>query len=125
MNRISKVLEGILAQVVFDTMRSGAGHRLKDHLFLAILRHGGTYANNILREEFDDWQMYLLTRQLELDIDNAIGTEWQRPEQFYLRYLHHLLSAPEKREISTLDVMVDILSDPTTASHALFNANGS
>ena len=70
--KVSKILEAIIAQVTYDTMKSGKNYMLKDQLMLALLRYDGTFAQNILRENIDDWQLYQIALRIEKSLQEKL-----------------------------------------------------
>ena len=124
MIRVSKILESIIAQVTFDTMHSGKNYMLKDQLMLAILRYDGTFAQNILRESIDDWQLFQITLRIENSLENRVKGEVDIPEIFFQNYIHNLHNSQNTENISTLNALIDILADDNTASSEIFKMYG-
>ena len=122
--KVSKILEAIIAQVTFDTMKSGKNYMLKDQLMLALLRYDGTFAQNILRDSIDDWQLYQIALRIENSLENGSKSEVEIPEIFFDNYLRQLHNSQKTSELSTLNTVIDILSDSTTASHDIFRMYG-
>lgn len=122
--KVSKILEAIIAQVTFDTMKSGKNYMLKDQLMLALLRHDGTFAQNILRESIDDWQLYQIALRIENCLDIGAKSQVEIPEIFFESYLQQLQNSQKTDSLSTLNAVIDILSDSTTASHEIFKMYG-
>lgn len=121
---VSKILEAIIAQVTFDTMKSGKNYMLKDQLMLALLRYDGTFAQNILRESIDDWQLYQIALRIENCLDIGAKSQVEIPEIFFESYLQQLQNSQKTDSLSTLNAVIDILSDSTTASHEIFKMYG-
>ena len=121
---VSKILEAIIAQVTFDTMKSGKNYMLKDQLMLALLRYDGTFAQNILRESIDDWQLYQIALRIESCLDIGAKSQVEIPEIFFESYLQQLQNSQKTDSLSTLNAVIDILSDSTTASHEIFKMYG-
>lgn len=124
MIRVSKILESIIAQVTFDTMHSGKNYMLKDQLMLAILRYDGTFAQNILRESIDDWQLFQIALRIENSLENRVKGEVDIPEIFFQNYIHNLHNSQNTENISTLNALIDILADDNTASSKIFKMYG-
>ena len=122
--KVSKILEAIIAQVTFDTMKSGKNYMLKDQLMLALLRYDGTFAQNILRDSIDDWQLYQIALRIENSLEDGSKSEVEIPEIFFDNYLRQLHNSQKTSELSTLNAVIDILSDSTTASHDIFKMYG-
>ena len=122
--KVSKKLEAIIAQVTFDTMKSGKNYMLKDQLMLALLRYDGTFAQNILRESIDDWQLYQIALRIENCLDIGAKSQVEIPEIFFESYLQQLQNSQKTDSLSTLNAVIDILSDSTTASHEIFKMYG-
>ena len=122
--KVSKILEAIIAQVTFDTMKSGKNYMLKDQLMLALLRYDGTFAQNILRESIDDWQLYQIALHIENCLDIGAKSQVEIPEIFFESYLQQLQNSQKTDSLSTLNAVIDILSDSTTASHEIFKMYG-
>ena len=124
MIRVSKILESIIAQVTFDTMHSGKNYMLKDQLMLAILRYDGTFAQNILRESIDDWQLFQIALRIENSLESWVKGEVDIPEIFFQNYIHNLHNSQNTENISTLNALIDILADNNTASSKIFKMYG-
>lgn len=124
MIRVSKILESIIAQVTFDTMHSGKNYMLKDQLMLAILRYDGTFAQNILRESIDDWQLFQIALRIENSLERRSKGDVDIPEIFFQNYIHNLHNSQNTENISTLNALIDILSDDNTASSEIFKMYG-
>lgn len=124
MIRVSKILESIIAQVTFDTMHSGKNYMLKDQLMLAILRYDGTFAQNILRESIDDWQLFQIALRIENSLERRSKGEVDIPEIFFQNYIHSLHNSQNTENISTLNALIDILADDNTASSKIFKMYG-
>lgn len=122
--KISKILEAIIAQVTFDTMQSGRNYMLKDQLMLAILRYDGTFAENILREGLDDWQIYQITLRIENALERGNKNEFEIPEIFFQSYLSKIQRDQKTDNLSTLNAVIDILADKNTASSKIFKQYG-
>lgn len=122
--KISKILEAIIAQVTFDTMQSGRNYMLKDQLMLAILRYDGTFAENILREGLDDWQIYQIALRIENALERGNKNEFEIPEMFFQSYLSKIQSDQKTDNLSTLNAVIDILADKSTASSKIFKQYG-
>lgn len=122
--KISKILEAIIAQVTFDTMQSGRNYMLKDQLMLAILRYDGTFAENILREGLDDWQIYQIALRIENALERGNKNEFEIPEMFFQSYLSKIQSDQKTDNLSTLNAVIDILADKNTASSKIFKQYG-
>lgn len=122
--KVSKILEAIIAQVTFDTIKSGKNYMLKDQLMLALLRYDGTFAQNILRESIDDWQLYQIALRIENCLDIGAKSQVEIPEIFFESYLQQLQNSQKTDSLSTLNAVIDILSDSTTASHEIFKMYG-
>ena len=54
----------------------------------------------------------------------SITAEVEIPEIFFNNYLRQLHSRQKVSELSTLNAVIDILSDNTTASHEIFKMYG-
>ena len=122
--KISKILEAIIAQVTFDTMQSGRNYMLKDQLMLAILRYDGTFAENILREGLDDWQIYQIALRIENALERGNKNEFEIPEMFFQSYLSKIQRDQKTDNLSTLNAVIDILADKNTASSKIFKQHG-
>lgn len=122
--KISKILEAIIAQVTFDTMQSGRNYMLKDQLMLAILRYDGTFAENILREGLDDWQIYQIALRIENALERGNKNEFEIPEIFFQSYLSKIQRDQKTDNLSTLNAVIDILADKNTASSKIFKQYG-
>ena len=96
---VSKILEAIIAQVTFDTMKSGKNSMLKDQLMLALLR-------------------------IENCLDIGAKSQVEIPEIFFESYLQQLQNSQKTDSLSTLNAVIDILSDSTTASPEIFKMYG-
>ena len=110
--------------MTFDTMQSGRNYMLKDQLMLAILRYDGTFAENILREGLDDWQIYQIALRIENALERGNKNEFEIPEMFFQSYLSKIQSDQKTDNLSTLNAVIDILADKNTASSKIFKQYG-
>ncbi|MBQ7855942.1 MAG: ATP-dependent Clp protease ATP-binding subunit [Alistipes sp.] len=118
--KISRALESIIAQVIFDTSKQGIDHSLKDVLMLALLRSDDSMAHRLLANHLKDWELYQIALRLEREIGQG-RSEALRPEQFFADYVEALRQRfSDARRISTSHVAVDIIGDPDTASSRIF-----
>ena len=126
MVRISKILEGIIAQVAFDTTRMGIDSNFKDHLALALLRSEGSMVHRVLSSRLADWQIYQLGIRIENELKTAIHTHDGGAEEFFRSYTTLLKQryAESTKSISTLHALCDILSDRLTLSARAFERYG-
>lgn len=124
MNKISKVLEGIIAQTAFDTAKAGVGSSFKDYLGLAILRHEGSLAQRLLQRRMADWQIYQAVLRIENQLHSS-SDDGLSAEEFFRSYTADLTSRyGQGRSISTLHALVDILADSTTVCSKVFALYG-
>ncbi len=121
MVRISKILEGLIAQTAFDSAKSGTTHCLKDSLMLAMLRSEGSLAFRVLSRKLKDWEIYQIGVRLEHKISQH-GSEGQDVETFFRSYTEALKErfSTQARTLSSLHALIDILEDTTTLSSAIF-----
>ncbi len=114
--RISKSLEGLLAQTAFDVVRDGVDRSFKDCLMLAILHSDSTLAYRLLSRVLQDWELYQIALRLKHEI-KVSPSEPIAAEQFYTDYAKSLRSQfADERIISTAHALIDIVGDKTTAS---------
>ncbi|MBQ5647637.1 MAG: hypothetical protein IIV16_00765 [Alistipes sp.] len=121
---ISKVLEGAMAQAVFDVSKAEEHCSLKDCLMLQIL--GATSSNGCraLASQLDGWQLAQLRLRLER-FAYRMGRDTEAADEFYRGYISHLVERfGDARQITTLHAVADILSDKTTLSSRLFEMYG-
>lgn len=125
MVRISKILEGLIAQTTFDTTKRGQDHSFKDYLMLTILKSEGSLAYKMLNERLDDWQLYQLTLRIQNSIPDSSNNSMSA-EIFFSNYTQELTNkfTTQGSRISTLHAMIDIISDITTASSKAFALYG-
>ncbi len=117
---ISKVLEGAMAQAVFDISQVDTKCWLKDCLMLQILRATNSKAYRSLAQLLDDWQIKQLKLRLERFAYHS-GPGTTPPGAFYKYYASHLAEHfPNEMQISTKQALIDILEDQTTLSSRLF-----
>ncbi len=114
--KISKTLESIMARTAFDTAKAGIDHSLKDYLMLEILRSEGTMAYQILSSRLKDWELYQIALRIEREANAADG-EKSSPEEFFRLFADELRSANRDiHNVSTSHAVLNIISDPRTAS---------
>lgn len=122
MNRLSKTLEGIIAQTTFDTARQGEQSALKDRLMLAIIGNKGSMARKLLEERIEPWKLFQIAVRLEKTL-NAYSTERTDAVEFYGGYIDELISkfGNKKGLVNSIDVMRDIISDKQTITSKTFD----
>lgn len=121
MVRISKILEGLIAQCAFDATKAGVCHNLKDFLMLSILRSEGSLAHRVLCRKLKDWELYQIALRIEHKIETDRGQS-SSIEEFFRNYTNHLKDrfAMQSRTVSTLHALIDILEDLSTHSAHIF-----
>lgn len=118
--KISKALEGIVAQVIFDTTREGIDHSLKDVLMLSLLRADDSMAHRLLAYRLKDWELYQIALRLEREIAQG-RSAGMVPQRFFAEYMDELRHRfRNARRVSTSHAAIDIISDETTASSRIF-----
>ena len=121
---ISKVLEGAMAQAVFDISQVDTQYWLKDCLMLQILKAKNSKAYRSLALLLDDWQIKQLLLRLER-FAYRTGPDTTPPEAFYKCYTSHLAEQLSNEEqVNTKHALTDILKDRTTLSSRLFALYG-
>ncbi len=121
---ISKVLEGAMAQAVFDVSQAEGSCWLKDCLMLQILRAENSRAYRTLASLLEGWQLKQLRLRLERFAYSA-GLDTTAPEEFYKRYTALLAERFDNEEqVHTMHALTDILKDRTTLSSRLFALYG-
>jgi hypothetical protein len=122
--RISKVLEGAMAQATFDVSKSEKMCWLKDCLMLQILGAENSRAYRTLSSQLEGWQI----RQLRLRLERFAyhtGQHTASPEVYYKRYAELLTEQfADAERVHTEHALIDILSDRTTLSSRLFALYG-
>ena len=114
--RISKSLEGLLAQTAFDLVRDGVDRSFKDCLMLAMLRSDSTLAYRLLSRVLQDWELYQITLRLKHEIDTS-RPEPVTVEEFFADYAERLGGQfADERIISTAHAVIDIVGDTSTAT---------
>lgn len=117
---ISKVLEGAMAQAVFDVSQVDTRCSLKDCLMLQILRAENSKAYRALASFLSDWQIKQLRLRLER-FAYRMGVDTVPPAEFYKEYASYLTERyAELEQVSTEQAMADILKDNSTLSSRLF-----
>ena len=117
---ISKVLEGAMAQAVFDISQGDTKCWLKDCLMLQILRAENSKAYRILASLLKGWQIEQLKLRLER-FAYRMGVDTSSPAEYYKAYALLLAEQYSKeKQLSTQHALIDILKDPTTLSSRLF-----
>lgn len=124
-NKISKILDAILARVAFDMTKNNIRHSFKDHVALEILREDGTMAHRVLAMKLKHWELF----QIPTRIENLIRTqpihETSSAEEFLLSYRENLQNEHiSARHISTAHVLCDIVADTTTATSQILAQYG-
>ena len=121
---ISKVLEGAMAQAVFDVSRAEGCCWLKDCLMLQILRSENSKAYRALASLLESWQI----RQLRLRLERLAyhtGRDNASPAEFYRGYAAHLSERiAEEEQVQSLHALTEILEDRSTLSSRLFALYG-
>jgi hypothetical protein len=87
--KISKALESIVAQVIFDTTREGVDHSLKDVLMLSLLRADDSMAHRLLAYRLKDWELYQIALRLEREIAQG-RSAGMVPQSFFAEYMDEL-----------------------------------
>ena len=122
--RISKTLEGMMARTAFDTARAGIERSHKDYLMLEIMRSTNSMAYDLLASYVKQWQIAEMMARIEQEMASAQGEKCQ-PELFFGRYARTLLEKfSDMRTVSSLLAMLDIITDPSTASSRVFASYG-
>lgn len=122
--RISKALEGAIAQALFASAHTQRGLSLKDGLMLQIISVEGSLAYRLLAEQMEEAKLY----HLRLRFARA-ASEVERgdvsAEEFYRDYTLQLsMRFGDMVRISTIHAMIDILGDNTTLSAKIFPQYG-
>ena len=118
--KISKALESIVAQVIFDTTREGIDHSLKDVLMLSLLRADDSMAHRLLAYRLKDWELYQIALRLEREIAQGRSAGIV-PQNFFAEYMDELRERfRNSRRVSTSHAAIDIIGDDTTASSRIF-----
>lgn len=95
--KISKTLEGIIAELVFATTKAPVRRALKEQLSLAILRHEGSLAHQTLATRLHSWEIRHIAQLLEQQID-AAPEEKISPEEFFRSFCNELRSKYDSTE---------------------------
>lgn len=120
MNRISKMLEGLLARTAFGMSKSGQYHSPLDFLFLEILREEGSLAYRLLTSQLKEWEL----EQIRLRIEQQLRTEADSApvpgheiEHLLRTFADELLATYDSpHPISTVHALIHIVSDRSTAT---------
>ncbi len=121
---ISKVLEGAMAQAVFDVSKADGPCSLKDCLMLQILNATNSKGYRSLASQLEGWQLAQLKLRLER-FAYRMGRDTEAADEFYREYISHLVERfGDAEQISTLHAVADILDDKTTLSSRLFEMYG-
>lgn len=120
--RISKTLEGIIARTAFDTAKAGIERSLKDYLMLEILRTDASTACQIVKSQIrGEMLVRIIERIREKAVTMAPQGDARRPEIFFADYLRQLAEEHADKEcVTSVQVLFDILDDPSTASSHVF-----
>ena len=122
--RISKTLEGLMARTAFDTARAGIEHSLKDYLMLEIMRSNNSMAYDLLLTYVKQRQLADIIARIEEEMAGDSGEKCQ-PEVFFGRYARELVEKySDLRTVSSLLAMLDIVTDPATATSRVFASCG-
>ncbi len=117
---ISKVLEGAMAQALFDVSQVDTKCWLKDCLMLQILRAENSKAYRTLSSLLESWQL----KQLKLRLERfayRTGVDTVAADEFYKSYTTYLAKRfANNEQISTKHALIEILEDKTTLSSRLF-----
>jgi ATP-dependent Clp protease ATP-binding subunit ClpC len=119
MKKVSKVLEGAMAQAVFDVSMVGDKCWLKDCLMLQILKAEKSRGYIRLAASLKEWQI----RQLKLRLERFAyrrGVDNVAAAKFYKEYLVELARRfGSEQHITTELALIDILQDKRTISSRL------
>ncbi len=116
-NKISKILDDILARVAFDMTKRNIRHSFKDHIALEILREDGTMAHRVLAMKLKSWELFQIPARIESLITSQPNIEALSAEEFLRIYRSTLLREHiSARNISSAHVLCDIVADTTTAT---------
>jgi hypothetical protein len=123
MNRLSKTLEGIIAQTTFDTTRQGRLSSLKDRLMLALIGYKGSMARILLERNIEPWRLFQIAVRLDNSVDAYNNIERLNAVEFYGGYIEQLRAKYNNKEglITSIDAMIDIISDSHTLTSKAFN----
>ena len=113
--KISKTLESIIAEVVFTTSKAPIRRALKDQLALAILRHEGSLAHQILSTRLHRWQIRQIALLLEQQIASA-PEDSISPELFFRNFCNELRSKHTTAEAADIAPQ-QIHAEKPTADH--------
>ena len=127
--KISKTLDSIISEVVFTTTKSHIRRALKDQLAVAILRHKGSLAHQILSTRLHRWQIQQIALLIEQQA-TITPEENVYPEKFFRKFRDELLAdytaealnSPAHSPINfqwgitTCHALATIALDPATAT---------
>ena len=115
--KISKTLEGAMARTAFETSKSAITNSLKDYLMLEMLREEGSLAYQILASQMRERDIRQLRMRIERDAAAAHSSPDTSPEEFFTAFADELRrSIKGVRNISTAHALLNIASDPSTAT---------
>lgn len=121
---ISKVLEGAMAQAVFDVSKAEERCWLKDCLMLQILNAENSKGYRAIASQLEGWQIAQLKLRLER-LAYRMGRDTDEADRFYKAYISRLAERfGDAEQITTQHAVVDILGDKTTLSSRLFEMYG-
>ena len=122
--RISKALEGAIAQALFASAHTQRGLSLKDGLMLQIISVEGSLAYRLLAEQMEEAKLYHLRLRFARAASEVESVDISA-EEFYRDYALQLsMRFGGMVRISTIHAMIDILGDNTTLSSRLFPQYG-
>ena len=116
-NKISKILDSLLARAAFDMTKGDVRHSYKDYIMLEMLRSEDTMARRILGTKLSEWELNQLPIRIESLMKIQPNIEPLTVEQALLQLREQLLSHnPLSHNISTAHALCEIASDTTTAT---------
>ena len=111
-----------MARTAFDTARAGIDCSLKDYLMLEIMRSNNSMAYDLLLTYVKQWQLADIIARIEHEMTADRGEKCP-PEIFFGRYARELVEKySDLRTVSSLLAMLDIVTDPATATSRVFAA---
>lgn len=124
-NKISKILDAVLARVAFDLGRNDIRISYKDHLALEIIRNSGSMAHHLLTSKLKDWEIEQVISRIENQINTQPKEENLPVEEFLHNYREqlqqdYLLS----HNVSTAHALCDIVADTSTGTSLILAQYG-
>ena len=123
--RISKTLEGAIARTAFGTAKAAVAGSLKDYLMLELMSEEGSLAYQIVASRLREPEIAQLRMSIERAAAAAPAADRCEPAEFFADFADELRrTARGSGNVSTAHALLNIASDPSTATSAVLMTYG-